>query len=52
MDLIESVMLCMLFGLVGASAMAYHAENEPRDVRLLVGLTTLWGAGTAAALIA
>ena len=37
MDLIESVMLCMLLGLVGATAMAYRAENEPRDVRLLVG---------------
>ena len=52
MDLIESVMLCMLLGLVGASAMAYRAENEPRDVRLLVGLTTLWGAGTAVAFAA
>ena len=52
MDLIESVMLCMLLGLVGASAMAYRAENEPRDVRLLVGLTTLWGAGTAVAIVA
>lgn len=52
MDLIESVMLCMLLGLVGATAMAYHAENEPRDVRLLVGLTTLWGAGTAVAFVA
>ena len=52
MDLIESVMLCMLLGLVGATAMAYRAENEPRDVRLLVGLTTLWGAGTAVALVA
>ena len=52
MDLLESVMLCLLLGVVGASAMAYHADNEPRDVRLLVGLTTLWGAGTAAALIA
>ena len=31
MDLIESVMLCMLLGLVGATAMAYRAENEPRD---------------------
>ncbi len=52
MDLIESVMLCMLLGLVGATAMAYRAENEPRDVRLLVGLTTLWGAGTAVAFAA
>ena len=52
MDLIESVMLCMLLGLVGATAMAYRAENEPRDVRLLVGLTTLWGAGTAGAFVA
>ncbi len=52
MDLIESVMLCMLLGLVGATAMAYRAENEPRDVRLLVGLTTLWGAGTAVAIVA
>ena len=52
MDLIESVMLCMLLGLVGASAMAYRAENEPRDVRLLVGLTTLWGVGTAVAFVA
>ena len=51
MDLIESVMLCMLLGLVGATAMAYRAENEPRDVRLLVGLTTLWGAGTAVAFV-
>ena len=52
MDLIESVMLCMLLGLVGATAMAYRAENEPRDVRLLVGLTSLWGAGTAVAIVA
>ena len=52
MDLIESVMLCMLLGLVGATAMAYRAENEPRDARLLVGLTTLWGAGTAVAFAA
>ena len=52
MDLIESVMLCMLLGLVGATAMAYRAENEPRDVRLLVGLTTLWGAGAAVAFVA
>ena len=52
MDLIESVMLCMWLGLVGASAMAYRAETEPRDVRLLVGLTTLWGAGTAVAFAA
>ena len=52
MDLIESVMLCMLLGLVGATAMAYRAENEPRDVRLLVGLTTLCGAGTAVAFVA
>ena len=52
MDLIESVMLCMLLGLVGATAMAYRAENEPRDVRLLVGLTTLWGAGPAVAFAA
>ena len=48
MDLIESVMLCMLLGLVGATAMAYRAENEPRDVRL----TTLWRAGTAVAFVA
>jgi len=52
MDLIELVMLCMLLGLVGATAMAYRAENEPRDVRLLVGMTTLWGAGTAVAFVA
>ena len=52
MDLIESVMLCMLAGLVGATAMAYRADNGPRDVRLLVGLTTLWGAGTAVAFVA
>ena len=52
MDLIEAVMRCRLWGLVGATAMAYRAENEPRDVRLLVGLTTLWGAGTAVAFVA
>ena len=52
MDLIESVMLCLLLGLVGATAMAYRAENETRDVKLQVGLTTLWGAGTAVAFVA
>lgn len=52
MDLIESVMLFMLLGLAGATVMAYRAENEPSDMKLLVGFTTLWGAGTAVAFVA
>ena len=52
MDLIESVTLCMLLGLVGATAMAYRADNGPCDLRPLVDLTTLWGAGTAVACVA
>lgn len=51
MDMIESVMLCLLVALLLATVMARWAGNEPRDVGLLATLTTLWGAGTAAAVV-
>lgn len=50
MDLLDSVMLCVLFGLLSATFVAYRAGNERRDVRLLLSLSALWGAGTATAL--
>lgn len=52
MDIIESVMVCMLVALVLATITARWAGNEPRDVGLLAALTALWGAGTAAAVLA
>ncbi|WP_199740132.1 hypothetical protein [Acidovorax sp. FJL06] len=50
MDLLDSVMLCVLFGLLAATFVAHRAGNERRDVGLLLSLSALWGAGTAAAL--
>ena len=50
MELLDSVFVCGLVGLASATVVTYRAGNEPRDIRLLVGLTTLWGAGTAAVL--
>ena len=50
LDLIESVLLLLLGGLLAATAMAHRAGNERRDVRLLMGLSAMCGAGTAAAL--
>lgn len=52
MDIIESVMVCMLVALVLATITAWWAGNETRDVGLLAALTALWGAGTAAAVLA
>lgn len=52
MEMFDSVMIVMLVGLAGAAAISHRSGNEKRDVRLLAVLTTLWGAGTAAALVA
>ncbi len=52
MDMFDSVMIFMLVGLAGATVISHRSGNEKRDVGLLAALTTLWGAGTAAALIA
>lgn len=52
MDMLDSVMTFILLGLAGATVMSHRSGNEKRDVGLLAALTTLWGAGTAAALIA
>lgn len=49
MEMIDSVMLCLLVALGIATAMARWGGSESRDVKLLAALTTLWGAGTAAA---
>ena len=51
MDLLDSVLLFLLGGLVAATVIAHRAGNERRDVRLLMGLSALCGAGTAAALV-
>lgn len=51
MDLLESVMLCMLAALLIATVTARSAGSELRDVGLLATLTTVWGAGTAAAVL-
>ena len=50
MDMLASVMLCLLVALVWATFTAHRAGNERRDVRLLISLSALWGAGTAAVL--
>ncbi len=52
MDLLESVMACLLVSLVLATITARWSGSEPRDVGLLATLTALWGAGTAAAVLA
>jgi hypothetical protein len=49
MDLLESVMVCMLAALLVATVTSRWAGSDNRDVGLLAALTTLWGAGTAAA---
>ena len=49
MELLDSVLLFLLGGLVAATVIAHRAGNEQRDVRLLMGLSALCGAGTAAA---
>lgn len=51
MELLDAVMLCMLVTLAGTSALAYRQGNEGRDVKLLLSLTGLWGAGTAMAVL-
>ena len=51
MDMLESVMVCMLVALLVATVTARWAGSELRDVGLLATLTTLWGAGTAAAVL-
>ena len=51
MDLLDSVLLFLLGGLVAATVIAHRAGNERRDVRLLMGLSALCGVGTAAALV-
>ena len=51
MELLDSVLLFLLAGLVAATVSAHRAGNERRDVRLLLGLSALCGAGTAAALV-
>ncbi|WP_198928163.1 hypothetical protein [Acidovorax sp. Root275] len=50
MELLDGIMLCVWCGLALATVTAHRAGNERRDVRLLAGLTALWGAGTATAL--
>ncbi|MCO4093957.1 MAG: hypothetical protein HEQ37_07805 [Acidovorax sp.] len=52
MEMFDSVMVFMLAGLAAATVMSYRSGNEKRDVGFLAALTTLWGAGTAAALLA
>lgn len=51
MELLDSVLLFLLCGLVAATVIAHRAGNEQRDVRLLMGLSALCGAGTAAAFV-
>ena len=51
MDLLESVMLCMLVALLIATVTARSAGSELRDVGLLAALTPVWGAGTASAVL-
>lgn len=51
MELFDSVMLFLLGGLTAAAFIAHRSGNERRDVRLLVGLSALCGAGTAAAFV-
>ena len=51
MDLLESVMLCMLVALLIATVTARSAGSELRDVGLLAALATVWGAGTASAVV-
>jgi len=51
MELLDSVMLCVLGGLLAATWVAHRAGNERRDIGLLLGLSALWGAGTAATLV-
>ena len=50
MELFDSVLLFLLAGLVAATVIAHRAGNERRDVRLLMELPALCGAGAAAAL--
>ena len=50
MELFDSVLLFLLAGLVAVTVIAHRAGNERRDVRLLMGLSALCGAGAAAAL--
>jgi hypothetical protein len=52
MEMLDSVLVFMLVGLVAATVMSYRSGNDKRDIGLLAALTALWGAGTAAALIA
>ena len=51
MDLLESVMLCMLVALLIATVTVRSAGSEMRVVGLLAALATVWGAGTAAAVL-
>ena len=51
MELLDSVLLFLLGGLIVATAIAHRAGNERRDVQLLMGLSALCGAGAAAALV-
>jgi hypothetical protein len=50
MELLDAVMLFLSGGVVAATVIAHRAGNGRRDVRLLMGLSTLFGAGTAAAM--
>jgi hypothetical protein len=50
-DILESVMVCLLSALVVATVAARSVGNDSRDVGLLAAFTALWGAGTAAAVL-
>ena len=51
MDLLESVMLCMLVALLIATVTARSAGSELRDVVMMAALTTEWGDRTASAVL-